>query len=136
MREQALPRIESAVCAVPTVDRLSFVGLTLLASRGAECWPLRTDGRGVGYRYCGSSFTHRALALRQTAFSVLVFLSVLWPDYSLWHLLLALLRFQREYPPLRVRPAPWRLSRPGWLASTCSVPIVRRSTRVRCAYLR
>jgi hypothetical protein len=95
--------------------RLSFVGLAPTGYCGAQCVLASLSGRkrhvGASYRCCGSCELHTVIAaarLRccgQTAFSVLVFLSVLWPDYSLWHLLLALLRFQREYPPLRVRPA-------------------------------
>ena len=38
----------------------------------------------------------------QTAFSYVIFLKVLWPDISLWHLLYVILLYQSNYSKLQV----------------------------------
>ena len=43
--------------------------------------------------------------LWQSQFALLVFSDTLWPDYSFWHLLQALVQFQRSQPQLQVLAA-------------------------------
>jgi len=41
--------------------------------------------------------------LWQCSQSCLIFLSVLWPDFSAWHFYYSILLYQREYPKIQVR---------------------------------
>ena len=38
----------------------------------------------------------------QSAFSVLSFVKVLWPEFSIWHLYAAVLHYQRNYKAVQV----------------------------------